>query len=107
VAHDATDSPLWQIVNEYFPKLVDYVDRHDQHVPAFVERELEAFLACGQIERGFTHIRCATCDARQLVPFTCKSRALCPLCFVTAYPADIRRESPTVVKELHRRLLYS
>jgi hypothetical protein len=80
VVHDARDSPLWQIVNEFFPKLVDYVRRHDQHVPAFVERELEAFLACGLIERGFTHIRCATCDARQLVPFTCKSRALCPTC---------------------------
>jgi hypothetical protein len=80
VVHDARDSRLWQVVNEYFPKLVDYVHRHDQHIPAFVERELEAFLACGQIERGFTHIRCTTCDARQLVPFTCKSRALCPTC---------------------------
>jgi hypothetical protein len=80
VAHNARASPLWQIVNEYFPKLVDYVHHHDQHVPAFVERELEAFLACGQIDRGFTHIRCAMCDARQLVPFTCKSRALCPTC---------------------------
>jgi hypothetical protein len=80
VVRDATASPLWQVVNEFFPKLVDYVGRHDQYVPAFVERELEAFLACGRIDHGFSHIRCRSCDARQLVPLTCKSRALCPTC---------------------------
>ena len=80
VSRNARGSPLWQVVHEYLPKLVDYVGRRDQHVPAFVEAELEAFLACGQLENGFTHIRCKTCDARELVPFTCKSRALCPTC---------------------------
>ena len=80
VVRNARASPLWQVVNEHFPKVVDYVRRHDQHVPAFVEAELEAFLACGQIDRGFTHLRCTNCDARQLVPFSCKSRALCPTC---------------------------
>jgi len=80
VVRDATASPLWQVVHEYFPKLVSYVGEHDQYVPAFVERELEAFLACGRIEMGFSHIRCQSCDARQLVPLTCKSRALCPSC---------------------------
>ena len=80
IVRNARDSPLWQVINDTFPKLVDYVRHHDQHVPSFVERELEAFLACGQIDRGFTHIRCASCDARQLVPFTCKSRSLCPSC---------------------------
>lgn len=80
VVRDATASPLWQVVHEFFPKLVDYVGRHDQYVPAFVERELEAFLACGRIDHGFSHIRCRSCDARQLVPLTCKSRALCPVC---------------------------
>ena len=48
--------------------------------PGFVEREFHKFLQCGALGAGFARFRCAGCGFDRLVPFSCKSRALCPSC---------------------------
>ena len=49
-------------------------------LPGFVKRELEGYLACGLLCRGFAMLKCEGCDERRLVAFSCKSRAFCPSC---------------------------
>ena len=49
-------------------------------VPAFVVRELEAFLGCHDLRRGFARLRCVACRAEHLLAFSCKTRTVCPSC---------------------------
>ena len=49
-------------------------------VPRFIEREFRDFLGCGVLARGFARVRCDACRFERLVPFSCKTRAVCPSC---------------------------
>ena len=49
-------------------------------LPRFVERELRAFLRCGELAAGFARFRCAGCAREILVAFSCKGRGFCPSC---------------------------
>ena len=51
-------------------------------LPAFVRDELEAFVDCGVLARGFALLRCENpdCRERELVAFSCKGRGFCPSC---------------------------
>jgi hypothetical protein len=52
---------------------------HGRGLPAFVERELRAYLDCGILARGFARVRCPDCGFERLVAFSCKAR-VCPSC---------------------------
>lgn len=54
--------------------------QHGFGYPAFVEREFEKFLDCGQLRRGFVRVKCAECPNEKLVAFSCKGRGFCPSC---------------------------
>jgi hypothetical protein len=45
-----------------------------------VERELDGFVDCGVLARGFARMRCGACGYELLVPFSCKRRGICPSC---------------------------
>jgi len=51
-------------------------------LPEFVRGELEGFLDCGLLCRGFALLKCenADCSERKLVAFSCKGRGFCPSC---------------------------
>jgi hypothetical protein len=49
-------------------------------LPAFVRKELEGYLDCGLLCRGFAVLACQSCPERRLVAYSCKSRAFCPSC---------------------------
>ena len=49
-------------------------------VSRFIEREFRDFLGCGVLARGFARVRCDACRFERLVPFSCKTRAVCPSC---------------------------
>jgi hypothetical protein len=49
-------------------------------LPAFVTRELRAYLRCGRIEHGCLHVRCEQCGDETVVAFSCKGRGFCPSC---------------------------
>jgi len=52
---------------------------HGHGLPAFVERELRAYLDCGILARGFARVRCPDCGFERLVAFSCKAH-VCPSC---------------------------
>jgi len=62
--------------------LQDARDRsaHGYGLPRHVEVAFRKFLDCGVIERGFARVACPSCRYEILVPFSCKTRGLCPSC---------------------------
>ena len=49
-------------------------------LPAFVTRELRAYLHCGVLDHGCLHLRCPRCEDETVVAFSCKGRGWCPSC---------------------------
>jgi hypothetical protein len=49
-------------------------------LPAYVQREFDAYLQCGILAHGFLRLGCDTCPKELLLPFSCKRRGFCPSC---------------------------
>ncbi|HEX9810115.1 MAG TPA: transposase, partial [Alphaproteobacteria bacterium] len=49
-------------------------------IPNHARKELEAYLDCGLLCRGFARLKCEDCGERRLVAFSCKGRGFCPAC---------------------------
>jgi len=71
---------LHRLVREGLPELRAALAAHDHQLSRTVEREFEAYLGCGDPERGFAWLECVDCSDAVLVPFSCKGRAFCPAC---------------------------
>ncbi|HIE94708.1 MAG TPA: IS91 family transposase, partial [Acidobacteria bacterium] len=73
---------LHQVVRDHFETFrAQAADLRDgEGLPGFVEQEFHKFLQCGALGAGFARFRCVGCGFDRLVPFSCKSRALCPSC---------------------------
>ena len=71
---------LYQLTEEYYPALKAHLAARSSTLPAYVEQEFEAYLACGRLEHGFLRVRCGSCHAEHLVAFSCKRRGFCPSC---------------------------
>jgi len=81
---------LFQVVRDNLDEFLETVSLgSDGHgLPSFVEDELRAFISCGDLRGGFARFRCRTCGFERLLPFSCKGRGFCPLCFVVSYLLD-------------------
>jgi len=45
-----------------------------------VAQEFEKYLVCGDLTRGHVRVKCGRCGLERVVPFSCKTRTLCPSC---------------------------
>jgi len=70
---------LYQVLQEHWSAFLAKCDEADRCVPSFVRKEIESFLDCGVLERGFARAVCA-CGFERLVPLSCGRRAFCPSC---------------------------
>ena len=71
----------WQTVQGWLATWIAHHDEADaEPVPAYVQRELSAYLECGILAHGFARARCPDCTAEFLVAFSCKGRGVCPSC---------------------------
>jgi len=73
---------LYRIVQDNLETLYGAVDDGAVKVglPRFVRKELEGYLDCGLLCRGFARLRCGGCAQTRLVAFCCKGRGFCPSC---------------------------
>ncbi|MEK7862303.1 MAG: transposase zinc-binding domain-containing protein, partial [Chloroflexota bacterium] len=74
---------LYRVVADHVETMLqDARDRspHGFGLPRHVERSFRRYLDCGVLARGFARVRCAACHYEVLVPFSCKTRGLCPSC---------------------------
>ncbi len=83
---------LYNIVSRHLEACLEQANEKSAHgygYPRFIENEFGKFLNCGVLRRGFVRVKCSGCPNEKLVAFSCKGRGICPLCFVTVYPADL------------------
>jgi hypothetical protein len=66
-------------------------------LPRFVERDFARYLECGVLAHGFARLACSVCRAEVLVPFSWKSRGVCPSC-------NARRAHDTAIHLVERVL---
>jgi hypothetical protein len=91
---------LYRVVADHLETMLqDARDRsaHGFGLPRHLEHSFRRYLACGVLARGFARVRCAACHYEVLVPFSCKTRGLCPSC-------DGRRMADTAAHLLDRLL---
>jgi hypothetical protein len=77
---EAQQTVMHQVVKKYLPEFIEQAEIGGHSVPALVQGELEASLACGDITRGFTHLKCPRCGHDRFLQFSCKTRTLCSSC---------------------------
>jgi hypothetical protein len=78
----AEDTVLHRVVVEHLEDFLREARSRDggHGVPVFVERAFRKYIGCGSLARGFLRVRCSSCGFERLLPFSCKTRGLCPSC---------------------------
>ncbi|HMI83253.1 MAG TPA: transposase [Polyangiaceae bacterium] len=73
---------LYEVVRDNLETLYGAIDDGalDVKLPKHAKKELEAYLDCGLICRGFSRLKCGSCNESHLVAFSCKGRGFCPSC---------------------------
>jgi hypothetical protein len=73
---------LYRVLADYLQTFLAraQADPDSAGLPAFVRRELRAFLDCGILARGFCRVHCTACGKDDVVAFSCKGRGFCPSC---------------------------
>ena len=80
------DSVLYRVMQEHlstFLAMADAraeIDPSGSGLPRYVRRELDGFLSCGILARGFVRAFCPSCRQSILVAYSCKARSVCPSC---------------------------
>ncbi|HTN90852.1 MAG TPA: transposase zinc-binding domain-containing protein [Sorangium sp.] len=73
---------LYEIVRDNVETLYGAIDDGAiaVRIPKHAKKELEAYLDCGLLCRGFARLRYERCEESRLVAFSCKGRGFCPSC---------------------------
>lgn len=77
--HRPEETVLYQTLERYWPEFRERAEEAGG-LPAFVVKEVEAYLRCGRLEHGCLHLVCEHCGHSRLVAFSCKRRGFCPSC---------------------------
>jgi len=67
---------LHRLVGEHLRTLYAAVEHgfDGASLPEFVRADLEGYVRCGVLNRGFAHLQCEGCQRPLLVAFSCGSR---------------------------------
>ncbi|XXT21072.1 transposase zinc-binding domain-containing protein [Sorangium sp. So ce429] len=73
---------LYEIVRDNVETLYGAIDDGAiaVRIPKHAKKELEAYLDCGLLCRGFARLRCERCEESRLVAFSCNGRGFFPSC---------------------------
>jgi hypothetical protein len=71
-------------------------------LPKFVKKELEGYLDCGLLYRGFARLKCGDCSETRLVAFSCRGRGFCPSCLGRRMRTPRRRPRTRLLGRLTR-----
>ena len=80
--HRPETTALYEVVRDNIETLYGAIDEGAiaVRIPKHARKELEAYLACGLLCRGFARLRCQECGESVLVAFSCKGRGFCSSC---------------------------
>lgn len=74
------EGPVFALIQNNWLKFVAQAEQTEKSVADYVTKEMEEFLGCGVLARGFLRLRCEGCAFTRLLPFSCKRRGFCPSC---------------------------
>ncbi len=79
--HRPEETILYRTVQENFETFAASLERETEGrpFPPHVYREVDAYLDCGILAKGFIRLRCGSCRKERLIAFSCKKR-ICPSC---------------------------
>ena len=78
-----TDDPSQKLTRKRYltPSIYLQSGATEMTLPKLVRKELDGYLECGLLRRGFARLRCTgRCNETSLVAFSCKGRGLYPSC---------------------------
>jgi hypothetical protein len=80
--HRPETTALYEVVRDNLETLYGAIDDGALavRIPKHARKELEAYLDCGLLCRGFARLKCEGCAQSRLVAFSCKGRGFCPSC---------------------------
>ena len=80
--HQPETTALYEVVRDNLETLYGAIEDGAiaVRIPKHARKELEAYLDCGLLCRGFARLRCEDCSESLLVAFSCKGRGFCPSC---------------------------
>ena len=78
--HEPEQGLLYQVLAEHLETFLQQARSADHALPAYVERELRAYLECGVLSGGFVRRRCPDGNERRVVAFSCRRGGFCPSC---------------------------
>ena len=73
-------TPLYELVRDNLETLYGAIDDGalQVRIGKHARKELEGYLQCGVLGRGFARMRCGDCNESRVVAFSCKGRGFCP-----------------------------
>jgi len=71
---------LYRLVQNNLATFVARAEQRDRTIPWFVRKELESYLDCGILARGFVRVACRSCAFERHVALSCKGRGFCSSC---------------------------
>src|SRR6266566_5053617 len=82
IPRDPSQTVLYRVVADHLETFLASLDADPDAagLPAYVQREFDAYLQCGILAHGFLRLGCDTCPKELLLPFSCKRRGFCPSC---------------------------
>jgi hypothetical protein len=80
VAHTPQDTALHSLIRNNYLQV--FADKEAQGIqfPFHIEREFGKYLMCGIPSYGMARFCCPCCGTEKFIPFSCKSRTICPSC---------------------------
>jgi hypothetical protein len=73
-------SVLYRLVQNNLATFIARAEQRGRTIPWFVRKELEGYLDCGILARGFVRVACKSCAFERLVALSCKGRGFCSSC---------------------------
>lgn len=81
---DPRRTPLYRIVLDHYETLMavweDRFQTRYGRLGRHVDKQVRAYLSCGLFSGGCCRVRCEDCGHEFLLPYSCKTRYLCPSC---------------------------
>jgi len=80
--HEPEKTILYRTIQDHFQTFVARAESKTEKLPfpMHVFQEVEAYLGCGILAKGFVRLICESCKSEKLVAFSCKKRGFCPSC---------------------------
>lgn len=79
--HRSEQTTLYRLVQQHAASFIAHTEAGTgAELARFIKGEVDAFLDCDILARGFLRLRCGKCGHEKLLAFSCKRRGFCPSC---------------------------